>query len=324
MSSAPLEFAVLLHGGAGVISPSEPSDAHYAALRRIVVDAYSFCADQLKNNPNTTAVDVVEHVVKMLEDEPLFNAGRGAVLTADETHELEASIMDGVTRKCGATMLQSVVKNPISLARAVMEHTPHVCVAGPGALQLAEKYNLELVDRSYFTTEKRVKQLRIAKADSIVTLDHNIEVTGEDREKSTGTVGCVCMFRGHVAAATSTGGLTNKMSGRIGDSPIIGAGTYANDNTCAVSGTGVGEEFMRNLVSYDVAMRMEFLGSSLDDACRDAIRLRLPEDCGGVIAADRFGHLCAAFNTIGMFRASCDSSGRADISIWEEKIAVEL
>ena len=212
-------YVVLIHGGAGVIDKGMPPQEYYAALSRIVTNASSYCREQL-SNPEATAVDVVEHVVRELENDPLFNAGRGAVFTNAGTHELEASIMDGQTLACGAVMLVETVKNPVSLARQVMLGTPHVRLAGKGAEDYASRVSAERVVNSYFSTEKRRSQLEIAKESSLIVNDHDIKVG----DKATGTVGCVCMFRGHVAAATSTGGLTNKYPGRIGDTAIIGAG----------------------------------------------------------------------------------------------------
>ena len=216
-----LLFTVAIHGGAGVISKDMPPEDYYAALGRIVTNAKLFCEQSL-SNLNIGAVDVVEFVVRELEDEPLFNAGRGAVFTNQETHELEASIMDGETLKCGATMLLSTVKNPVSLARRVMSDTPHICLAGSGAQSFAIKCGLETVDPNYFSTEKRRNQLKTAQQMDMIANDHDIKT---EKDKATGTVGCVCMFKGHVAAATTTGGLTNKYAGRIGDTAIIGAGS---------------------------------------------------------------------------------------------------
>jgi beta-aspartyl-peptidase (threonine type) len=250
---------IVIHGGAGVIDRTVDPAPYYKALGDIIASSAEFA--QSTNGRVVTAVDVVEFAVKLLEDEPLFNAGVGAVLTADHTHELEASIMDGTTLKCGAASLIRTVRNPVSVARAVMQHTKHNYLIGNDAAErLAHKYGLECVDPSYFTTERRKYQLKVAKQHEAVFLDHSLPssagdstpIVPQDLEPTlsdtqtipqlpldaqkvepggTGTVGCVCMLNGQVAAATSTGGLTNKLPGRVGDTPIAGAGNYAHHLT---------------------------------------------------------------------------------------------
>jgi beta-aspartyl-peptidase (threonine type) len=240
-----------------------------------------------------SALDAVEAAVCALEDDPLFNAGRGAVLAADGTIEHDASVMDGRTRGAGAISGSRTVRNPVKLARAVMEHTPHVMIIGEGAERLADERKLERVERSWFVTPERVEQLRAAKA-------------AEERKPDVyGTVGAVaCDAHGHLAAATSTGGMVNKRPGRVGDSPVIGAGTYAWDATCAVSGTGHGEPFIRLGVAGRVSALMELGGLSLVEAANRVIHQDLLplEGEGGLIAVDAHGNVALPFNTGGMFR----------------------
>lgn len=214
-------------------------------------------------------------------------------------------------------------KNPIALARRVMDRTEHIYLVGESAEALADV--TEIVPPAYFHTDKRLEQLRRAQIDRKVAVDHDLEVEKEEggkEEGEKGTVGCVCWYAGHVAAATSTGGLTNKLSGRVGDTPIIGAGTYANDLTCAVSTTGKGEEFMRHVAAYDVSARMEVGGWSLQEAVRQTVFSKLPADTGGLIAIDaKQGHVAMEFNSTGMFRGVIGGDGRGCVGIWEELVA---
>jgi beta-aspartyl-peptidase (threonine type) len=321
LSNAPTAV-IVIHGGAGRISKSVDPKPYYEALQKIIFDSYNFSMKK-----DVHAVDVVEYAVIQLENHELFNAGKGAVYTSVETHELEASIMDGATLNCGAVSMVKNVKNPISLARVVMENTSHVYVASEETVaKLTEQYGLEKVDDSYFHTEKRLEQLRIAKKSNTVSVDHNLEKGGDkvDMPGGTGTVGCVCYLNGHVAAATSTGGLTNKMPGRIGDTPIIGAGTYANDKAVAVSSTGKGEEFIRNVVAYDVAARMLFGKRTLFEAAKETVHETLAEGTGGLIAVDNNGNYAMEFNSGGMLRAKCDSNGLCTMSVWDEEISFSI
>jgi beta-aspartyl-peptidase (threonine type) len=362
-------------GGAGVVSKGIDSKPFFDALTRIMTDAYKFAkaGQSMKGKHSITALDLVEYTVTLLENDPLFNAGRGAVFTNDETHEMEASIMNGSNLQCGAVSLIKSVKNPITLARTVMEKTKHNYLVGESAEKLAIRESLELRNTTYFSTEKRREQLILAKKNNNIVNDHDLEKTenillntnkvpsSEKNESidmkdassrgnknrqldtedmidknsrqdavdalfpgSTGTVGCVCMFQGHVAAATSTGGLTNKMAGRIGDTPIIGAGTYANDRTCAVSATGKGEEFMRYVAAYDVSARIEIGGMSLNDAVKDTVFKKLPTGSGGIIAVNSNGDYSMEFNSKGMFRGVCDSSGNCEVGIWEDLIPFKV
>lgn len=229
--------------------------------------------------------------------------------------------MDGSNLKCGSASLINNVKNPISLARAVMDYTPHVYFAGDGATRLATRVGLELVDPTYFSTPRRLKHLLDAKAVQGVLNDHDVINNTIKIPTGTGTVGCVCVYKEHVAAATSTGGMTNKTCGRIGDTPITGAGNYANDKTAAVSSTGKGELFIQSVVAYDISARMEYGKQSLLEACEGTVYDKLPLESGGVIAVDIKGNCAMVFNSLGMFRASCDSTGKCEVGIWEETVS---
>jgi beta-aspartyl-peptidase (threonine type) len=258
-----------------------------------------------------SALDAAEAVVRILEDDPLFNAGKGAVFTEDGGHELDASIMDGQTLACGAVGAVRTVKNPISLARRVMEKTPHVLLISDGAERFAAAEGVERVDPKYFDTDKRRKQLEQA-------LEERRKKAAAEPPKSRGTVGCVARdTHGNLAAATSTGGMTAKRFGRVGDSPIIGAGTYASNATCAVSCTGTGEEFIRNAAAHEVSALMMHLGVSVEKAAHTVIFERLKPDDGGLIAVSHTGEIAMPYSTLGMFRGAADSSGRFSISIWE-------
>ncbi|KAH3763751.1 isoaspartyl peptidase/L-asparaginase [Pelomyxa schiedti] len=345
-------FSLALHGGAGVISKKLPPDVvccYMRALARIVLR----CRDLMVSHKAATAVDVAQAAVMMLEDCELFNAGRGAVFNHDGIHELEACIMDGRNLATGAASLLKCVKNPIAAARLVMDKTDHAIIAGPAAERLAAEHNLEIVEQSYFSTDVRRAQLQSALAAKMVTQDHatvpkplkpyllhvdNLSLPmprlssflngcheGSSINKTDGgnTVGCVVMLDGNVAAATSTGGRTNKMCGRMGDTPIVGAGTYANNATCAISGTGNGEEFQRRCTAHEVSAIMQYGGRTLEDACKMAVT-QLPPGCGGVIAvtAALSQSACVAYNSKGMFRAICTPEVCC-VGIWEQLFCVE-
>lgn len=337
-----IEFSIAIHGGAGVISKLDTNpNPYYNALRRIILEISKYASEN-ENNSNIQAIDIAEFGVCLLEDEELFNAGKGAVFTSNETHELEASIMDGETLNCGAASLLKNVKNPISAAKVIMNNTQHVYLAGSGAQDIALSNGLVEVDQSYFSTEKRREQLYKAKQVNEVVLDHNnsdnnnnISDSNNNNNNSdnnnmtnsgTGTVGCVCYYKSNLAAATSTGGMTNKLPGRIGDSPIIGAGTYANNRTCAVSATGKGELFIRYVVAYDISAQMEYSGLDIYEACRRTVHEKLPISSGGVIAIDSHGNICFDFNSDGMFRGSIikkennNNNIEMKVGIWEELI----
>jgi beta-aspartyl-peptidase (threonine type) len=249
------------------------------------------------------SIDAVESVIRFLEDDPLFNAGRGAVFTSEGKNELDASIMTGQDLKAGAVAGVTNIRNPISAARAVMEHTPDVLLAGEGASEFAASVGLEMVDPSYFYTEQRYESL--------------LREKGEEKH---GTVGCVALDRkGNLCAGTSTGGITNKKHGRIGDSPIIGAGTYANNRTCGVSGTGQGEFFMRWAVAHDISSLMEYRGMGVEEAATEVVEKKLVEAGGegGVICLDRFGRPAMVTNTSGMYRAYGNSEGARIVAIFK-------
>jgi len=306
-------FSIAIHGGAGTLVKGmmtpDLEAAYKSALRLALTEGYKV----LENDGN--AVQAVEAAVKYLEDSPLFNAGKGSVFTAAGTHEMDASIMDGKTLEAGAVSLITGIKNPVALAKDVMEKSEHVFLAGDGAMQFAKQLDYEVKDASYFYDEFRHNQwLEIKDTDSF-QLDHATK-----KDSKFGTVGAVaCDKNGNIAAATSTGGMTNKKWGRVGDSPMIGSGNYANNKTCAVSCTGSGEFFIRAVVAYDVSCLMEFKGLSLEEASQEVVHKRLPKikGDGGLIAVDTNGDIAMPFNTEGMYRASKSSSGKEEISIYK-------
>ncbi|QCP52557.1 isoaspartyl peptidase/L-asparaginase [Trinickia violacea] len=301
-----------IHGGAGTILRAAmdlaAEQSYHAALRDVLAAGQRVLAD------GGSALDAVSVAVRLLEDCPLFNAGHGAVFTSDGTHELDAAIMDGRTLEAGAVCGVKRVKNPIFAARRVMEQSEHVMFAGAGAEAFAEKQGLEIVDPSYFHTDARYQQLLKAREAGKALLDHDAAALASaqdiphepiDPNRKFGTVGAVALdLHGHLAAATSTGGITNKEPGRVGDTPLIGAGCYANDATCAVSTTGSGEMFMRMVVAYDVSAQMEYRGVPLATAADDVVMNKLPriDGRGGLVAVDKYGNVTLPFNTEGMYR----------------------
>ena len=302
-------FAIAIHGGAGTLPRAEMDAALEREYRTGL--AAGLGAGYAILERGGTSIEAVTQAVTVLEDDPKFNAGRGAVFTLDGWNELDASIMEGTTRKAGAVCGVLHIKNPIELARAVMEHSPYVLLAGCGAEEFALSRGFELVPRSYFHTAERWRQLeRIRGGDAQVspsTISH------------VGTVGAVALDgRGRLAAATSTGGMTGKRFGRIGDSPVIGAGTYADDRACAVSATGHGEVFIRAAVAHEICARVRHAGSSLAQAVRDVVLEELPAmgGDGGVIAVDPHGRIAMEFNSDGMFRASRTAGAEAQIDIY--------
>lgn len=291
------EWAIVIHGGAGAKAESMSAE-ELTGLEQALLECLKEGAELLENG--SSALDCVEAVVRLLEDDPHFNAGRGAVFNARGEHELDASIMDGTTLSGGAVAGVRTVKNPISLARGVMENTPHVLLVSEGAEEFAGQEGVERVPNSYFSTPERRAQWE------------------KRNQYSKGTVGCVVRDKqGRLAAATSTGGLTNKKWGRIGDSPILGAGCYADNQTSAVSCTGTGEEFIRRAVAYDVGARMKYSGQSLEQAAKQALD-NLPPDCGGLIAVDASGQVVAIFNTPGMSRGWAVKGGDFYIGVGPE------
>ena len=310
-------FKIVIHGGAGVIAKSLDGTPYSSSMKKILENTFSFA-----NKSNATCVDIAEYAVKQLENNELFNAGKGAVFTAEGTHELDASIMNGSNLQIGAVSLITNIKNPISAARVIMEVSEHNLIAGRTAEIIAASHDLETVSSSYYFTQKRYDQLLEAKRQQTFVNDHDLEDDLYDNhiehEGAKGTVGCVCYLNGNIVAATSTGGMTNKIAGRIGDSPIIGAGTYANNSTCAVSCTGKGEEFMRYLAAYDVSARMEYGQKTLIEASNETVFNKLPIGSGGLIAIDCHGNHSMPFNTPGMFRGFVESNGNGAIGIWED------
>ena len=313
-SSEPtMKYAIAIHGGAG---PSSKQASDEANRNRIASMREALEIGKKILESGGSSLDAVEAVVVYLEDNPKFNAGKGAVFTSAGTHELDASIMDGRDKSCGAVAGVTTVKNPIRLARRVMTDTPHVLLAGAGAEKFAAEQGLDIVENGYFDTpETRARweerrQRRLDKPQSRIQL--------EDVGSYLGTVGCVALdAQGNLAAATSTGGMTGKQFGRVGDSPIIGAGTYAENATCAVSCTGIGEQFIRHSVAADVAARLRYLQQPLDECVRVVLEQTLQPNDGGIIAVDRAGNLSMRYTTPGMARAAADSTGRFEV-LWTD------
>lgn len=306
-------FSIAIHGGAGTLVKGlmtpELESQYKSALEHALRNGYRVMEQ------GGTAINAVETAVKYLEDSPLFNAGRGSVFTAEGTHEMDAAIMDGSNLKAGAVSLITGIKNPVVLAKDIMDKSYHVFLAGEGALQFAKSNGHEVLNPDYFYDELRYRQWQDIKDTEGFQLDHSIK-----KDNKFGTVGAVaCDQNGNVAAATSTGGMTNKKWGRVGDSPMIGAGTYANNKTCAVSCTGSGEYFIRGVVAYDVSCLMEFKSLSVNEAADEVIHKRILEigGDGGLIAIDASGTIAMPFNTEGMYRAFKTSKGEETIAIYK-------
>lgn len=323
-----------IHGGAGAISRAETTpevrQQYEDALARILSDAGAILAD------GGSALDAVTEAVRLLEECPLFNAGYGAVFTSAGKHELDASIMNGKTLQSGAIANVTTLRNPVLAARAVMEHSSHVFFVGAGAEEFAREQGLECVEPDFFSTAARREQLeRVqSKGGGMMMLDHDAQsLTSEssapstvpqaplDEDKKLGTVGAVALdSHGNLAAATSTGGMTNKQPGRVGDAPMIGAGCYANNRTCAVSTTGTGEMFIRMVAAYDVSAQMEYAGRSLAEAARSVVYDKLPiiAGAGGLIAVDAKGNVSLPFNTEGMYRGYIQAGQQPFVAIHDE------
>ncbi len=304
---------LVIHGGAGTLLKSEMSAEKEAAYLAALKDALE--AGNAVLTKGGTAIEAVEVAIVCMEDSPLFNAGKGSVFTADGTHEMDASIMNGKDRMAGAVCGVSSVRNPVSLARLVMEKSEHVLLSGAGAEVFGKEMNVAFEPASYFDEEWRRKQWLSVRGTDEIALDHNL-----NPDRKFGTVGAVALDKdGNLAAATSTGGMTNKKYGRVGDSPIIGAGTYANNQTCAVSCTGSGEFFIRGVVAYEVSALMEFKGLSLADACAEVIQKRVLEigGDGGLIALDQQGNLSMEFNTAGMYRGYVRENEKMQLAIYK-------
>jgi len=317
-------FSLAIHGGAGTILPSAMSSEKEVAFKTALRDAIQEGIKILSSSGS--ALEAVEACVRNMEDNYLFNAGKGAVFTADGKNEMDASIMDGLTGKAGAVACVRNIKNPITLAKMVMLKSEHVLLSGEGALKFAEEVGVETAPDEYFFDEYRYEQLKLAQRSNQHILDHSHDKDHEqDQERKFGTVGAVALdVHGNLAAATSTGGMTNKRYGRIGDSPIIGAGTYAHNHTCAVSCTGHGEFFMRNLVAYDISCLMEYRGMSLAEACQHVVceKLVLKGGVGGLIAIDKYGNTELSFNSEGMYRAWVNSDRQIEVGFYKESFPV--
>ncbi|HEY6191196.1 MAG TPA: isoaspartyl peptidase/L-asparaginase [Bacteroidota bacterium] len=313
------KFRLVIHGGAGTISRGQMSPELEKEYRDKLLEALKTGYEILRNDGSS--LDAVERVITILEDSPLFNAGKGSVFTHEGTNELDASIMDGKTLKAGSVAAVKHIKNPISLARLVMEKSPHVMLVGEGAETFAKAHGVELVPQGYFYTQKRWDQLQKALKDEKDSSAGRKAQPADTSEGKHGTVGCVALDKGgNLAAGTSTGGTTNKRFGRVGDSPIIGAGTYANNLTCAVSATGTGEFFIRSVVAHDISALMEYAGMSLQNAADKVVMEKLPKMAGdgGVIAIDKDGNIAMPFNTTGMYRAYIDADGKPVVKIYKE------
>jgi len=311
-------FGIVIHGGAGTILKENLSDSLENAYKTKLEEAIRTGHEILANGG--TALEAVKRTINVMENSPLFNSAKGAVFTNEGKNELDASIMDGETLNAGAVAGVTNVKNPINLAYEVMVNSEHVLLSGKGAEQFAEEQGLEIVDPEYFYTENRYRSMQRARerekgSNKTAFYDPLI------KDEKFGTVGCAALDKnGNLAAGTSTGGMTNKKFNRIGDAPIIGAGTYANNKTCAVSSTGWGEFFIRGVVAYDISAMMEYKGVSLQEAAREVIQKKVPDmgGNGGIIAIDNDGNVAMEFNTAGMYRAAMNKNSELTIGLYEE------
>jgi beta-aspartyl-peptidase (threonine type) len=318
------KFTIAVHGGAGTISKKSMTPEKEAAYLKALSDAIAAGYDILEKNGD--ALDAVKAAVIELENNILFNAGKGSVFTNTGTHEMDASIMDGRNLDAGAVAAVKNIRNPIELAYAVMKKSEHVFLIGQGAEEFAKQNGIAFEPDEYFFSEFRYKQLLKTKKTNETALDHNVDPDSssakatEDRDKKFGTVGAVaCDANGNVAAATSTGGMTNKQFGRVGDSPIIGIGTYANNKTCAVSCTGHGEPFIKAVAAYDVSCLMEYKGLSLEEAMNIVVMNKLMkiDGEGGMIGVDAKGNDAVIFNSEGMYRGFWSSDKRREVAIYK-------
>ena len=325
-------FGIVIHGGAGTILKENMTDSLEIAYKEKLTEAISAGYEILKNGG--TSLDAITQTINVMEDSPLFNAGKGAVFTHEGRNELDASIMDGSNLNAGAVAGVRHIKNPINLARDVMQKSDHVMLYGIGAEEFAEGLGYKMMDTSYFYTQNRYESLKkvIEKESSfryipsgtsgiLAKLEKNNFEDSYVKNSKFGTVGCAALDKyGNLAAGTSTGGMTNKRWNRIGDAPIIGAGTYANNATCAVSSTGWGEFFIRAVVAYDISALMEYKGMSLQEAANEVIHKKVPAlgGDGGIVAIDKDGNVSMEFNTAGMYRATMNSNGELVIGIYKE------
>ncbi|EJC8213630.1 beta-aspartyl-peptidase [Citrobacter freundii complex sp. 2024EL-00228] len=309
---------IAIHGGAGAITRSQLSQEQELRYIQALSDIVETGQRMLEDG--RSALDVVTEAVRLLEECPLFNAGIGAVYTRDETHELDACVMDGNTLNAGAVAGVSHLRNPILAARLVMEHSPHVMMIGEGAENFAIAQGMERVSADIFSTPERYAQLLAARTAGETVLDHSASPLDENNKM--GTVGAVALdMFGNLAAATSTGGMTNKLPGRVGDSPLVGAGCYANNASVAVSCTGTGEVFIRALAAYDIAALIDYGGLSLSEACERVVMEKLPAlgGSGGLIAIDHEGNVALPFNSEGMYRAWGYAGDTPTTGIYREK-----
>lgn len=311
-------ISLVIHGGAGTIKRENMSDEQDAAYRAKLTEALEVGYAKLESG--ATSMEAVIATIQVMEESPLFNAGVGAVFTNEGKNELDAAVMDGKTRNAGAVAGVSTIKSPILAALSVMDDSPHVMMSGKGAEQFAAEQGLEIVDPEYFFTQsrydalQRVKKREEEKDRSAALMDFP--------DSKFGTVGCVALDKdGNIAAGTSTGGMTNKRYGRIGDAPIIAAGTYADNATCGVSATGHGEYFIRSVVAYDVAAKMKYAGMSLDAAANKIVHEELVDfgGSGGFIALDRAGNITMPFNTSGMYRGYMNEKGSPKVFIYKDE-----
>ena len=299
-----IDFAIVVHGGAGTILKANMSNEMELAYNQKLEEAINTGYKILESGG--TSLDAVESTIKILENSELFNAGKGSVLSNEEIVEMDASIMNGNNLNAGAISGVRTIKNPISAARLVMEKSDHVFLSGIGAESFAKSKGLEIVNNEYFITQRRLNSLLNAKKRDTL------------KDNKFGTVGCVALDKlGNIASGTSTGGMTNKKWNRIGDVPIIGAGTYANNNTCGISSTGWGEFFIRNVVAYDISSQIEYKNLSIDIAAKNTLnKVKNLGGSGGIVGIDKYGNIVMDFNTDGMYRAFKKSDGSFDIKIY--------
>ncbi len=323
MESTKNKYVLVIHGGVGtIIKGNMTTEKEAAYLETLKISLFE--GEKILRNKGT-AINAIEAAISVMEDSPLFNAGKGSVFTHEGKNEMDASIMDGATLNAGAVASVTHIKNPISAALQVMQHSSHIMLVGDGAEKFAKQQGCELVDTSYFYNEERFQQLKLAQQNNEVMLDHsgenkNLEGNIENSGRKLGTVGAVALdIHGNLAAATSTGGMTNKQFGRIGDTPIIGAGTYANNTTCAVSCTGHGEYFIKNVVAYDISALMEYKQSTLKEAATYVIHKKLKHQNGegGLIALDKKGNYIMSFNTEGMYRGVVTTDHKPKVEIYK-------
>lgn len=312
-------FGIVIHGGAGTILKENMSDSLETAYKAKLEEAIRTGHEILANGG--TAVEAVQRTINVMENSPLFNSAKGAVFTNEGKNELDASIMEGENLNAGAVAGVTNVKNPINLAYEVMVNSEHVLLSGKGAEQFAKEQGLEIVDPEYFYTERRFKAMERAREREKQKDNKTAFYDPFLKDEKFGTVGCAALDKnGNLAAGTSTGGMSNKKYNRIGDSPIIGAGTYANNKTCAVSSTGWGEYFIRGVVAYDISALMEYKGLSLQEAASEVIQNKLPDlgGNGGIVAIDHEGNVSMEFNTAGMYRATMNRDGDLEIGIYSK------